>query len=336
MKQLFILCLVCMACNCGLAEEFKYKGLNLRELNGYFILESIDTFYYQSNKIKTCVIPDFIKYKNRKLPIKVVKYIPSCEMIEKIIIPTSVETIAPHALGCNKARKIIVKSNIETINEYTFSGCHNLKTIELPKTVKSIERSAFSGCRSLEKIKLKSGIEQIKEHAFLDCKNLHKFFIPKGIDSFDMLALWGCDKIESLYFSETVKSVYVIPLKSLKHIKVNTKNKHLKSIKGVLFSSDGEKLILYPMGLEKKSYRVDDSVRVIGESAFSHANKLETVILPSKLELIEDYAFEHCSNLCRLEFPSHDFQIKESSFYLCNKSLLYGMPQIDRKSGWKK
>lgn len=334
MKYLYILMFI-FVCNLCRSQEFEHKGLILQVCEDQTLaLMDIDTMYFYQNGETCCNVPKYVKYNGKRLPITIVKHISPCNMIRKIVLPSSVTRFFSYAFAHNTASEIIIKSNVELISEGTFISCKNLKKIEVPKSVKRIKRNAFSYCTSLEKIIIK-GKTDIEDHAFFGCSGIKKFNIPDGVNEFHMLSLYGCDGIEKLYLPKSVDSLCVWPLKSLQHIVVDRKNKHFKSIKDVLYTRNREMLVLYPSGSTRKHYEIDDSVRIIGRKSFEGSDKLGSVVLPLNLEVIEECAFSRCSSLNHVKFPSHDFLIREYAFYGCEKLInvhFEYMPHMEKHS----
>ncbi|MPM94008.1 hypothetical protein SDC9_141150 [bioreactor metagenome] len=59
-------------------------------------------------------------------------------------------------------------------------------------------------------------------------------------------------------------------------------------------------------------------VTAIGVDAFSDLASLESVVLPHRLEVIENSAFGYCANLRRVTFPPSLRRIDYYAFYRCN------------------
>ena len=74
------------------------------------------------------------------------------EKLEKIIIPSSVETIGIGAfMNCKSLKNVVFETNSKLLNikNNAFSGCHSLSKITIPASVKSILDS-FTYCQSLK------------------------------------------------------------------------------------------------------------------------------------------------------------------------------------------
>lgn len=61
-----------------------------------------------------------------------------------------------------------------------------------------------------------------------------------------------------------------------------------------------------------------EGVQFIGERAFAHCEKLQTVNFPSTLGIIEEEAFEGCEELTDLDFPRNLKCIGDCAFRFCD------------------
>lgn len=93
-------------------------------------------------------------------------------------------------------------------------------------------------------------------------------------------------------------------------------NAYYKSVDGVLFSSDMQKLVMYPNGRTDSSYQVPDGTTIIGMSAFANST-LSSISLPNTLEFIDEVAFANCSNLKSFALPASVLEIGNNAFDLC-------------------
>ncbi|MBQ9232149.1 MAG: leucine-rich repeat domain-containing protein [Prevotella sp.] len=100
----------------------------------------------------------------------------SCHM-KSIILPNSVQTIAPKAFSSNKyLEEISLPEGLVEIGKEAFSFCSALKSIKLPSTITKIGIDAFSYCENLTSVTIPvSLINYIKgQHIFKKCKQLNE------------------------------------------------------------------------------------------------------------------------------------------------------------------
>ena len=94
---------------------------------------------------------------------------------------------------------------------------------------------------------------------------------------------------------------------------------------GVIFSEDGTILLNFPSDLPGV-YRVPDGVEAIADYAFDFAC-ITMVILPEGLRYLGTYAFDSCSQLCRVYLPASLESISQyGAFFECSPELTLYVP----------
>ncbi|MBR6602948.1 MAG: leucine-rich repeat protein, partial [Clostridia bacterium] len=84
----------------------------------------------------------------------------NCQAIEKVIFPTSVDTIIHERMfyNCKSLKSIEIPEWVTTVNSSAFYNCEALTSITFPKSVSTVMKAAgtdapsFSGCASLKEI----------------------------------------------------------------------------------------------------------------------------------------------------------------------------------------
>jgi len=89
------------------------------------------------------------------------------------------------------------------------------------------------------------------------------------------------------------------------------------------FAIKGDVLVKYVGG--EKRVRVPDVTRIIGEEAFSGAD-IESVVLPTSLVEIEDYAFEQCARLKSIVIPEGVWKLGFGVFDGCDSLRVVTLP----------
>lgn len=248
--------------------------------------------------------------------------------IKKVVIQDGVTYIGIDTfLWCDAIKEVIIEKSVTCIGDYAFGRCKNLEKVELPDNLKRIERSAFYGCFNLREIKLPEGLEYIGADSFWGCVFIEEFYIPASVSEIEMPIFDACYNImgEQKY--------------ALKNVCVSPKNVNYQSIDGVVYSKDGTEIVWYPGGRRDSSYTVCDStikvgnnalsnefvqtihlpetIKILGERAFSGALNLENINLPEKLEEINSCAFEACWKLKELVIPQSVTYIGYWAFAKC-------------------
>lgn len=94
---------------------------------------------------------------------------------------------------------------------------------------------------------------------------------------------------------------------------------------GVEYSDDRQTLLKCPTSLSG-SYMVSPLVRIIGEGAFKGCNKLEEIIFPEGVEVIEKDALFGCVNLKNIVLPNNPTSFKPPRLISCDSLREIRMP----------
>ena len=185
----------------------------------------------------------------------------------------------------SQIKKAVVEEGITYLQSYAFMDCTNLRSVKLPVSLKGVGDVTFNNCKSLERID-----------------------IPQNAIEWWDTSFEGCE--------------------SLAYINADSGNRRFKSVNGVLFGKpsyvnmgdyDFEVLYRYPGGKADTYYKVPDGITEIGKYAFSSNSHLENIDLPKTLsaEGIGNHAFDHCTALKKIVFPSGITRFGEDVFCDC-------------------
>jgi hypothetical protein len=240
--------------------------------------------------------------------------------VKKIIIPNSVTSIGDQAFyGCTSLLNDypnfredelfwcpdynILPSGLITLGSEAFKGCTALKTISIPSSTTSVGKRVFEGCTGLthvhwhgsaaiedyafiscfglKSIDISGKIPSIGTEAFKDCVSLEKITIPLSVNSVGRSAFRQCDKLEIVRWDSNANISESAFEKCSKLFSINITGKPTE-IKSDAFL-DCKAL---------KSITIPDSVKTIGERAFSNA-PVNDLYIPYSVEEIGDNAFSH-------------------------------------------
>ena len=174
-----------------------------------------------------------------------------------------------------------------------------IKTLIIDEGVTSIGARAFQSCSNLSNVQLPNSLISINSDAFCNCRSLTNITIPNSVTSIEYSAFESCTNLTSF--------------------NVNAGNSNYSSQDGVLFNKDKTELIQYPVGNERTTYDIPNSVRSIGDYAFSKCANLSNVTIPSSVTSIGNYAFSECANLSNVTIPNSVTSIGCDAFYGCKR-----------------
>ena len=219
-----------------------------------------------------------------------------------------------------------------------FEGCSNLKTIAISfKDTKLYRCSRFPGMhfeydmdynlyRSNPVSELKILDDTIVSFSAILTDAIKELVISKDVkvinpDAFaysPLTTYFYCQKQlyddwnNSYYYSYVRETVLVGP--NLENISVEAGNSKYTSYDGVLYNSDQDELLAYPIG-RKGDYKIPSTVKVIQDQAF-YNSKISSVVIPKSVQRIGNSAFEHCDSLKEVTIEGQS-EIGLNAFHNC-------------------
>lgn len=150
---------------------------------------------------------------------------------------------------------------------------------------------------SLKSITLPSNLTAIGDLSFYYAWNLGTINIPASVTSIAEYAFYGC---------YAMTSISVDPL-----------NTRYSSLSGVFFNKSQDTLLVCPNG-KSGTYSIPGTVKHVANSAFENCYNLSSIILPTSLQTIGNYAFAYCSGISgNLTLPSTLHKLGIGAFYGC-------------------
>ncbi|MCH5320699.1 MAG: leucine-rich repeat protein [Eubacterium sp.] len=190
--------------------------------------------------------------------------------------------------------------NLSHIAESIFKGNKTLKSINLSSTnLSSIEWYVFEDCTALEEVILPETVTEIGAYAFQNCKSLKSINLDNvyviGEDAFD-----GCDSLDQIVTEREIKEA--------NGFKYSVINDHV-AITGY---TGNDTNIVIPNEIENLP------VTIIGNDAFADIS-VNSIQLPSKLEIIGNNAFRDCGLELMPYLPENLTSIGSYAFAYNNK-----------------
>lgn len=189
---------------------------------------------------------------------------------------------------CKSLEKLTIGEGIESIGKWAFYECSALTDVSLPSTLTNVMSSAFSKCYALPVLVLPANLTTVGSYAFGTCTSLTEVTFPAEMTTLGGYAFSGCSALSKINF-----------------------NAKLDSIGENAFTGCGMKKVVLPQ-----------SLRAIGDGAFSNSLKLEEIEFPAGLQTIGNTVFYKCAALSGVTFPSGLKSIGMGAFYECT-SLSY-------------
>ena len=220
--------------------------------------------------------------------------------LTNITLPNSVKYIGDYAFSfCSSLRTITLSENLEYIGMYAFEWCDKLQSISLPNSVQIIERNAFAACESMQSISIGNKLQSIGIAAFQACRSLETIHLPKSFAHLDHSVFPLSDMLQS--------------------ITIDSDNPFFKSVDGVLYTKNHQKLMAYPCGRLDETYTVLEGVKELHYGAFETNMYLREITLPSSLVAIGPYSISMCQQLRYIDIPDNVTEIHEWAFSNCQQ-----------------
>ena len=278
-----------------------FKGCKgLADSDGFVIVNGNLYDYFGENK--NVIIPDGVHCIRKEA-------FADCSFIVDITVPNSVKSISQNAFaGCDMIRKATLPAWKCGIN---FSNITNLIISEGSENIGS---GAFSNCDALQSVVIPSTVTNIGAFAFKNCSSLVKVTIPSSVVSVGNSAFEGCNK--SLYDEKTILGVRIVDGWIIYSDKSVHGDLDLSGTRGICCSVFEDCIGIKSVMIGNRVVNIDDytfkgcsglecvtipnSVSKIGRDAFFRCASLTNVYCGA--ELIEEGAFEECSNLVNITF----------------------------------
>lgn len=202
------------------------------------------------------------------------------------------------------------------------------KIVQIPDTynslpVTAIGPGAFENCTSITKVIIPNSVVTINYSAFYDCTNLEDLIIPSSLKICKTYIASYCPKMKyneykGLSYLGNSENPYVLL------VKVNDKNLRTYEINETC-KVFGNSVFKDCKNLE--SITIPSAIEFIEENSFNACTNLKTVILPENLESINGRAFSGCIALSQLQLPDSLMVIGDSAFYECENLNVVNIPK---------
>ena len=225
--------------------------------------------------------------------------------IENVVIPSEVDgqkvTEIPKDLFCayqnyyedflkfDKIKSIVIPEGVTTIQDGHIGGAgtygafrnlQNLESVTLPSTLETIGGNTFMDCKKLKNIELPDSLEYIGTYAFCST-NIEKINIPKSVKEISYDAFDRCEQLNEIKVEEGNPT----------YDSRNNCNALIETATNKLLKGTNNTII-------------PDGIEVIGDSAFSSCNNLQTITIPESVTTISYQAFNGCTGIKEIFIPS--------------------------------
>lgn len=248
-----------------------------------------------------------------------------------LLLPDSVTSIGNYAFVSCQTYNIIIPNSVTYIGKYAFNNS-KIAIVNISENVAEIGLGAFRFCKYLQEINVDinntnySSVDGVLFNKDLTTliqypggKYVYDgYTVPNSVTTIDRYALAYTD-LETINIPGSVNNIANYAFydnQNLQSINVTQDNLNYSSISGVLFNKTKDTLITYPMG-RHGIYSIPDGTKYINDAAFDGCSKLTAVIFPSSITEIGSFAFQLCESLVSIDLPDGINEIKNSTFNMC-------------------
>ena len=198
---MLILAVVISFFGCGnstASNSSRHKKMSDSEIEKNFKMKRIEGGYSIEEYIgesENVYIPS--EYKGYKIKKIEGNSFQNKEFIEKIAVPSSVETIGYYAFACKNLKSVELNEGLKKIGTSAFSGT-SLDSVVIPGSVEEIGERAFSWCKNLKKVDLNEGLKSIGDGAFSNT-NIRQIIIPKSVINMGNAICYCCMELNGIY-----------------------------------------------------------------------------------------------------------------------------------------
>ena len=273
-----------------------------------------------------------------------------------LVIPNGVTSIGNNAFyGCSSLTSVEIPNSVTSIGNNAFYSCSGLTSVTIPNSVTSIGYQAFEnvlnivysgratgspwGAKNINKyvdgylvytnetknvliacstsakgdMIIPNSVTSIRDLAFSYCSGLTSVTIPNSVTSIGKGTVRGCSGLLSVMFGNGINYIGEGIFDNCPNMTSVTINSN--SIVSKTYTSNSNIKDIF--GTQVKNYIVGDSVKSIGDWAFSGCDSLISVTIDNGVTSIGNYAFYGCRVLNSVTIPNSTTSIGKGAFNQC-------------------
>ena len=322
----------------------------------YTVESTADNAFAECKQMTSIVLPNTLRKLGKSTFL-------NCSALTSCIIPdNTIDTIPYQTLYGTALTEFHIPEGVVYLEKESFENMTKLERVYLPNSVQEVSSTAFESGSSNPlkeplynnrlfvrmpreysgKYTIPSGIEVICAYAFLGCKKITSLTIPEGVKRIEFNGLkFGYGKITRIDLPASVEYVHPEGIigSAINTITVAEGNKRYKTWNNILFTINMDTAVYCPPAMDYVYFILPESVKHIGNYAFSDANtdvtltNVKTIgkyafwgcnlayyadnqhfILPESVEKIDDYAFLNSSTMWEVTIPSSVREIGKHVF----------------------
>ncbi len=249
-----------------------------------------------------------------------------CRTLAKIAMPDTVTCINANAFyNCDGLTSVDIPASVTTIHENAFRECNILSTVNILGDISSIGRYAFAECTWLGSINLSGSVSSIGEYAFSGCTSLWSIDLSNSAVSIGNYAFSGCTSLYQANLSSNVISIGAYAFNGCNNLQ--------EAILSDTITSIGNNAFQNCSALAEVKLPNNPQYKKINEYTFENCTNLQKIDIPACVEGIDTYAFSECANLRNVTIP---LSVKDVNIYAFNNcSRIDDVHYLGTEEQWK-
>ncbi|WP_231480241.1 leucine-rich repeat domain-containing protein [Prevotella sp. P6B4] len=201
-----------------------------------------------------------------------------------------------------------LECKVTAIAANAFQGCSNLNQIWLPATLKNIGEKAFDGCNAIAYI-CSTGDTPLSINKNVFSAYTATLYVPDGaLSRYEQNDVWKLFPVRREGYFEGATTQNGLAFDCL------TVGEEEKV--AILTKAENEAIIEIPATILLEGDTTVYQMRTICQNAFKNSKKLEKIIFPETLRMIEEKAFEQCTKLTVITS-----RVKKEDLFTFNKNV---------------
>lgn len=243
---------------------------------------------------------------------------------------------------CGKENEYTVPEGTTKIDKFAFADVHKLPKVWIAKSVTTIEEAAFKGAKMLKTVEFlsPSQLQEIGTYAFQQTP-LENVTIPSSVAKLGDASFADTEKLTEVHFAANTL-LKELPgnlfqnAKNLEKVLFDGANQLEKINSYVFLNCPKLKEFTVPKtvkdiasgafkgtaGLEKVGFEEGSVLERIGGGAFADCG-IRHITLPEKVKLVQELAFDHCTNLTEITLPKIFEKVDQGAFNFCENLLRF-------------
>lgn len=211
---------------------------------------------------------------------------------------------------------------VTTVYTQCFYGIQTLKTVNFGENVTTIMPQGFAACLSLSTVNFNEGLITIGDNAFnLMMRSITTLELPSTVQTIGENAFAGTNLTGEFIINRDLRSIGggAFAQKQITGFYICEEgNDYFMSDDGVLYTKDGESLVMWPGALVETNMVLPDGLKKIASYCFAGAKTITSFEFPESLTEIGEFAFRQ-TGITELNIGKNITKVGQGVVQSCDK-----------------